>query len=786
MNTRLKKRESEEIPEDKFTELAERLGVSVVVTEILAGRGCLDYETAYKFLNPSVSDLHDPSKLVGITALISRLEQAIANQETVIVYGDYDVDGICASAMFHKYLYSRGLETVVYIPNRVTDGYGLSTESLERIVEEYLPDLILTCDCGISAYEEVEFLHDLGIDVLITDHHEVPVRLPDCTLVNPKLCPDDYPFVQLCGAGVVFKIITAMSGLKEAMKYIDLCALATIADLMPLIDENRAIVSLGISAINRGECNYGLKKMLRALDLDHICSSDLAYKISPRLNAAGRMNDAVRAYRLLITDDDREANEIIAGLNADNDKRRMNCETMYREAVEDLEEENLIDNYAIILTNPAWERGLTSIVAAQLAGAYYRPAFLLVETNGRYKGTARSIEGINLYDVLASVSDLLIEFGGHRQAAGFSLEADKLVQFKERVNDYIRNNYDHSYFIPVTCYDAELECGGLTLSLAYELERLEPFGHTNPRPVFKVRPAKLYAERMKNKPQHLVLNADGSSINAFNKGRLRELFRSKLQFEFAVELSLNKYKGSESASLTLNSYDIAGSGELNDALYEGAKVLQLKQLNTTGAVYKRKKLTEIKGMMDGLYGTLVLAGSCRAYLTLLKSGIAGAHVLDVKERSTVNNINSVIIGSELDFPLKNFRTIILLDEPICEGFIAGINKRTRAEVIVADAEGAATHELLSVERGDFIKCYQAFVDMRTAQFDLVDIYYKYGQQEKIGYAQFVFAALVFMELGVLIFDENDKTICVNPGNKTSLDTSGIYNYIRKLKNGLVT
>lgn len=754
--------------------------------EILAGRGYKDYETAYKFLNPSASDLHDPRRLFGIAPLISRLEQAITNRETVIIYGDYDVDGICASAMFYKYLYSRGLEAVVYIPNRVTDGYGLSIESLERIADEYIPDLILTCDCGISAYEEVEFLHDLGIDVLITDHHEVPARTPDCIVVNPKIYPQDYPFVQLCGAGVVFKVITAMSGLDEAMKYIDLCALATIADLMPLVDENRAIVSLGISAINRGECNYGLKRMLRALDIDRVSSSDLAYKISPRLNAAGRMNDAVRAYRLLITDNIMEADEIIAGLNADNDKRRANCETMYREAVEDLEEENLVDNYAIVLTNPAWERGLTSIVAAQIAGAYYRPTFLLVETNGRYKGTARSIEGINLYDVLASVSDILTEFGGHRQAAGFTFEISKLAQFKERVNDYIRSNYDHSYFIPVSYYDAELSSGGLTLDLAKELERLEPFGNSNPRPVFKIRPNKLTAERMKNKPQHLVLNVDGCiGINAFNKGRLRELFRSKLQFEFAVELSLNTYKGFDSASLTLNSYDIAGSGELNDSQIEGAKVLQLKHLDTAGAVYERKKLTEINGIMDGLYGTLVLAGSGREYLSLLKSGIAGAHVLDVMERSTVNNINSVILGSELNFPLKNFHTIILLDEPLCEGFIAGINKRTKAVVIVADSDSPALHERLSVERGDFIKCYQAFMNMGTAQFDLTEIYNKCGQPG-IGYGQFVFSALVFLELGVLVYDKNDNTVRVSISNKTSLDTSRIYNYIREKKNGLVS
>lgn len=310
---------------------------------------------------------HDPFSMKGMHEAVERIEQAVNGKETVVIYGDYDADGVCAAAILALYLSCRGLEVYVHIPNRVGDGYGLNNDSLEKIISAHMPDLIITCDCGISGAEEVRFALELGVDMIITDHHEVSGEIPECIVVNPKQEDCGYPFNMLCGAGVALKLVEALGSRDEMLEYTDLACVATIADLVPLSDENRLIVQFGLERINKRR-NLGLAMLFDELDLDTVTSGDIAYKAAPRINAAGRMGDAYRAFELLTVTDVGKIKNIIDEITEDNARRKEMCDEMYSEAVGDIAFENLIDNRAIVLSHPSWEKGITGYSCGSSCG----------------------------------------------------------------------------------------------------------------------------------------------------------------------------------------------------------------------------------------------------------------------------------------------------------------------------------------------------------------------------------------------------------------------------------
>ena len=275
--------------------LSKSLGLNKKLVELLILRGYDNADAINVFLHPDPQNFYPPETMLGMSETVERLKLAMENNERVVVYGDYDADGICASAILSLYLSEHGVQVYTHIPDRLGEGYGLNVESVERIIENVMPDLILTCDCGISAVEEVELAKDLGVDIVVTDHHEVGKQLPDCVIVNPHQENCKYPFKELCGAGVALKIVQALGGIDEALKYLDLAAIATIADLVDLTDENRLIVQLGLECLSSSK-NIGVSALIGELKLKSVTSSDIAFKIAPRINAAGRMGSAYRAF----------------------------------------------------------------------------------------------------------------------------------------------------------------------------------------------------------------------------------------------------------------------------------------------------------------------------------------------------------------------------------------------------------------------------------------------------------------------------------------------------------
>lgn len=761
--------------------------LSKPVLEILSQRGIQSEQQIAKFLNPSEKDLYNPFLLSGMKELTDRLICACQNSETVIIYGDYDADGICATAILSDYLASRGAQVYPYIPSRHNEGYGLSTDALTRIIEDCTPDLIVSCDCGISAAAEVEFVMDLGVDIYVTDHHEVPDNPPDCVIVNPKLKNQDYPFDMLCGAGVALKVVQAMGGVKAASKYYDLCALATVADLVPLTDENRALVVLGLNRINSSAVNIGVKMLCEYLGLtDRITSSDIAFRISPRINAAGRMGDAYRAFELLSEKDKSKILELIKDISIDNEKRRDICEELHSQALQLLSSEDLINNYAIILHSSQWEKGLTSIVAARISGEYNRPAFLLVEVGDHYKGTARSIDGINLYELLAQMSDIMIEYGGHSQAAGFSILKDNLQEFKKRVNAYIKDKFQKELFLPYSVYDMEIDEHLIDVKLIKELELLEPYGFGNPRPVFKLSAKSLSAAFMKNKYKHLLAKTpEDNTIVCFGYGKFLELINVCADFELGVELAVNKFKNKEYPTMMLKDINFNRITQIknNDKLYAQA----IKTLTFNGKsepkydIINQDELNKVINS-DRLYGTLVLSYDFESYKNIQSSGVLSQNFVHNYIYSTSsNNYNRITLGCDFDIDLQGFDTVIFLEKPLSKNVISYINDHTDAKVYVIDKNVPDDiFDGITTERSGFVRAYSILQKCPQGKDNFFSGFEQYVNDGIISYRQLMLCLAVFEELGILEVDWQDFCVCAVSGVKKDLSESRILKIIEEL------
>ena len=409
--------------------LAAKTGLCEQTVKILYGRGIEDEEAINTFLHPSRSHFVSPFRMKGMREAVGLITRARDEGWQVVVYGDYDADGICASTIMRGVLEEFGISPAVFVPER-TSGYGLGREAVDAIFEEYFPQLFITVDCGISNAEIVEYIKEQGAEVIVTDHHELPPVLPDCICVNPKI-EDDYPFDNLCGAGVAFKVGCALLG-TAAYKFLDFAAIATVADSVPLTGENRDIVAEGLKLIN---CSSAAPySSFLGKPEEPVTAQTIAFSIAPKINAAGRMGDANAALRLFCSHDPKTIFDLSAKLAAYNIERQRCCDELYASAKAKLKEEGA-EGRIIMLHDESWNTGFVGIVAARLAEEYARPALLFVKNGDTLKGSARSVEAINIYEALRACSHLISEFGGHSQAAGVNVDESNFNSLKAALND---------------------------------------------------------------------------------------------------------------------------------------------------------------------------------------------------------------------------------------------------------------------------------------------------------------------------------------------------------------
>jgi single-stranded-DNA-specific exonuclease len=515
-------------PETDASELAASLGLHPLVARILVARGFADQDSASAFLSPSLASLLDPFGLIDMDKGVERLVLARKAKEQVCIYGDYDVDGVTATALMITGLTALGINAVYHIPNRIDDGYGLNSDAL-NLIHQSGSHLVISVDCGVTALAEAEFCRRIGLDLIITDHHQPFEQLPDAVaVINPNRSDCGYQFKGLAGVGVAFALLVALrSRLRQSgvfdkatepdlRQFLDLVALGTIADMVPLVGQNRILVTSGLQRMRHG-CRTGLAALKQVAGVkDEVSCGQVGFRLGPRLNAAGRLESAVPGVELLLSADPVKAHHLADELDSANSERQELEAIMVEEAVAMVEAAGGVDNrFSIVLASENWHPGVVGIVASRIAERYHRPAIIIAVTeDGAGKGSGRSITGFHLLDALHASSSLLERFGGHRAAAGITIKADNIEEFAAQFEKAAAARLTTADLVPSIMLDAEAQADQVNMALARDLAKLAPFGMGNPEPVLCLRNLKLIESRTVG-GSHLKLRL-GSGHHHFN------------------------------------------------------------------------------------------------------------------------------------------------------------------------------------------------------------------------------------------------------------------------------
>jgi single-stranded-DNA-specific exonuclease len=541
--------------------LAQELSISPILTEILVSRGIDTFEKARTFFRPSMEDLHDPFIMHDMDAAVKRISLAILKNEHMVVFGDYDVDGTDSTAMLWKFLKDAGANVSYFIPDRVKDGYGISKAGIDHM-HEVGALLLIAVDCGITAVLQVEQARSYGIDVIICDHHEPGNEIPNATAVLDALQPScPYPFKYLCGCGVAFKLIQALAGSepirsklgedapKRLLDYLQYVTLATTADIVPLVNENRVMVKLGLELMNSIPVP-GIRALIETsgLSLGRISSGQIVFVLAPRINAVGRLGDANRAVEMLASDSFDRAVQIARVMEDENFQRRKIDEETFLQAQEIVEKFLEADNdSAIVLHQESWHPGVIGIVASRLVERYYRPTIMMTTVDGVAKGSARSISGFNIHEALKRCENKLIQFGGHKYAAGLTVELDRVDEFRDAFKQVAAELLTEDLLTPEIKIDAEVQLSDLTPKFIRVLNQFAPFGPENMRPVFAARNVEVLGQprivgknhlRFKVRSNTHVVDAIG-----FNLGHLLSRVRSGSKVDVAFSLDEGEFAG---------------------------------------------------------------------------------------------------------------------------------------------------------------------------------------------------------------------------------------------------
>ncbi len=555
--------------------IAKTLGVSVPTANLLYNRGYKTPSDASSFIRLETELLHDPFLMTDMKKAAERIVTAMEKGEKIAIYGDYDVDGVSSTCLLSLYFRDKGIETVYHIPNRVGEGYGVNRDAIDKLVGNGT-NLIITVDTGITAVEEAEYCRSLGCDMVITDHHECRGDIPSAVaVVNPHRPDCSYPFKELAGVGVAFKLVTAVELIYRerkgiptegfltdiCKKYVDLAALGTVADVMPLINENRLIVSMGLSYMERSP-RMGLSALLDAVDAGKaptkkrkMTSSVIGFTVAPRINAAGRMASASRAAELFLSRDPEEIREIAEELCLTNTQRQNEENKIVDSLKERIEHELEKDSPVIVLDETGWNHGVIGIVSSRITEKYGKPSIIISFEDGVGKGSGRSVKGMNLVEALLHCSDLLEKFGGHELAAGLTIKKENLEPFKNKLNEYARPLLASEASAPTMELDFELSPSEISLSQAEELELIEPCGVGNPLPSFYCPSLTVLEVTSMGQGRHTkyLLDGNGKRVSAVMFGSSPEElgFSPSDKVDIAFRLGINEFRGTRSEQILL-------------------------------------------------------------------------------------------------------------------------------------------------------------------------------------------------------------------------------------------
>ena len=551
-----KKWEYYDINTKEVEKIKNKYSVSRLVATVISNKKLQDDIDV--FLNPTRNDFYDPFLMPDMEIAVNRIIKAIENQEKVIIYGDYDVDGITSITVLKKFLQDRGLNVDSYIPNRLDEGYGLNKNAIDKIVSKNYT-LMITVDCGISGIEEVEYANSLGLETVVTDHHEPAEVLPNAlAVVDAKRKDNKYPFNQLAGVGVVFKVIQAISQKfnleeREYLKFLDIVCVGTISDIVPLVDENRVISKLGLKLVAVTK-NVGLRALLQAAGCKNIDSTTISFGIAPRVNACGRLGYEQEALNLFLTDNIVQAQEIAKRLNKYNYDRQQTEVKIFNEAIKMIENGEK-DKNCIILGKENWHHGVIGIVSSKVTEMYYKPSILICFDGENGKGSGRSIIGFDLHKALCETSQYLEKYGGHEMAVGLSLLKSNFESFKEAFQKYAEES-NIKDIIPIINIDKLITEKDLNIKAVKELEKLEPFGEANKCPLIAYKNLKIDSIRVLTEGKHMKLTLKTENNNiitamGFNMGYKAEEFLIGDRVDIVGALEINSFNGMENIQFNL-------------------------------------------------------------------------------------------------------------------------------------------------------------------------------------------------------------------------------------------
>ncbi len=705
---------------------------SDVIIDLLIDRGLDSVEKISDFIGNK--ELSSPYLLPDVDRGVELINKYVSEKKSIVVFGDYDCDGVGAVVILYKALEHIGAKVNYFVPLRKKDGYGITWDALTRAYEEYKPSLIISVDCGISSYKEIERAKkELGIEFVITDHHSLPENLPDTIVINPHLNSGD----ELCGAGVAFKLACALAGEKYASELIEVCAISTIADLVPLTGENRTIVKKGLEKLNKRKTLPGLNALIDVSGIKgnaEIKVYDIAFKLAPRLNSAGRLSSAEASIKLLLAEDPIEIQYLARYLNDNNKERQDKCAEIFTEALEQLKDYDVAYRRVIVLENNDWDSGIIGIVASKLVEKFRCPVILLTEQNGVYVGSSRSVEGINMYEMLSSVKDLLNGYGGHSMAAGLQINPNNLEEFIERCTEYVRK---HTYN-PVEIKTYRLNADEVSSDIAEQLRMLEPFGTGNPEPEFEI--FDLPPFQRIGVHNHIKCKLSSSAeLIAFNMGDRLEFFNECIQ-SLIVKIERSVYKNVVKASCVYKR-----NGQYNESTSNRAIVRSVCE-NTSFFPIEIKDFNR-REYRDG--GKLIVTYDYNTYLEKKGDGLKG--ILCCQE--DYQPADAIVLAPDERFVYDYYDEIVF--EDYCpQGLYERLRKSFRGQIKLQKPDYAPPFKL-SLEELQRVFLTLCAVNGRRF-FTIGELHASIGEQ--FSYDSFCGAFFVLKELSLITLDEEQRII----------------------------
>ncbi len=761
--------------EQLVREIAFNCGVQFDTARLMFYRGIDSIDRAKRFLNPGKKYFNNPFDLQDMQEAVDRITYAKNHGENVLIFGDYDADGVCATTILYNCLKDFGIVPNLFIPERDL-GYGLNVEKVLELAKIYQVNLVITVDCGISDYEKIEKIKQAGIDVIVTDHHEPPEVLPDCIKINPKISGQKYPFRELCGAGVAYKLGYALNG-KSADEYLDFVALATVADSMDLADENRDLVVEGLKIFNSQSLRLQFSYLIGEFD-KKITAQTLAYSIAPRVNAGGRMGDVVSVLKFFISENPNDIFDLAVKLNKYNLDRQTECDRIFNEAKLKIYNENLDKDSVILVEDKDWKSGFIGIVAAKLVEIFNRPVIVFTEQDGHLKGSARSVDGVNIYNAISSAKDILIGFGGHSQAAGVSVEINKLNIFRKYLCEFVEENFGKTFS------RAEINCEWeitekVSMQFAKEISLLGPFGMGNRVPFFSTTLGKVEARPIKVGSPHISFVSSGLEMLMFNGENSVQTLSLPVDKKIIFELNLSTFRGKDSLKGFVKSI-IPDYGDFSKINYHVFRNEILKLRNDSTAIFMgdwgqdcQDKIVKTNSknieITEG-FGTLYVLSDAKNFG---KYNFPDGFSTGLFSSPCTCSQNCLIVSP--DYIPEGYERVIYLDKPLCVLDFGG------QIVVVDDVVGFTMAQSVSTERADWENIFRDIISLCNKKYNGA-ISTAFSVESACNESTIICALETFFELGFIKIENGELVRDFKV--KNALTNSGIYSKIYSLKGEL--